>query len=371
MIYVEENPKEAKTFTDETSPRKPAASDRKVSIHGQVIKELPLNWFYDLRKLYPGEWGEIKSNRILNDFHNLPSDKRNKIWAGMKQVIINIVDSLSYQIDFKKILNDVYKHDRAYDLLKLHASQGNEFAKNVLNMMDESITKRIIRDSPPYRLKEMMLPRHLPGSLAYYMNQPERRIEEIDLTPFKTKTSSMSGKAVKYAAKSGSVFNPAIDFIGPRVMFNQDSWMQFHVRERLRDSHAFDRGDNKSLDWIDSERRKIAGPGPYEYYYDCGSWEDDGSWHCTTEDFEEYSYGKLYSIGSENSSYIQAADIAAGFARQDYERYGIAAVAGRFEYVTLNGERITQNNAEAKFEKWRQLIEQEKKNSQQEVIRLN
>jgi hypothetical protein len=53
--------------------------------------------------------------------------------------------------------------------------------------------------------------------------------------------------------------------------------------------------------------------------------------------------------------------MAAGFARQDYERYGIAAVAGRFDYVTLNGERITQNNAEEKFEIWRQLIEQEQR----------
>ena len=113
MIYVEENPKEAKTFTDETSPKKHLTSDRKASIHGQVVKELPFSWFYDLRRLYPREWGEIKSNRILSDFHNLPSDKKNKIWAGMKQVIINIVDSLSYQLDYKKILSDVYKNDRA------------------------------------------------------------------------------------------------------------------------------------------------------------------------------------------------------------------------------------------------------------------
>ena len=60
MIYVEDNPKDAKSFTDETSPRKPAVSDRKVSIHGQVIRELSLKWFHDLMKLYPGEKPEVK-----------------------------------------------------------------------------------------------------------------------------------------------------------------------------------------------------------------------------------------------------------------------------------------------------------------------
>ncbi len=357
MIYVEDNPKEAKTFTDETSPKKPPTSDRKVSIHGQVIRELPLSWFYDLMRLYPGEPGEIKSTRILNDFHNLPSDKKSKIWAGMKQVIINIVDSLSYQIDYKKILNDVYKHDRAYELLKLHADQGNEFAKNVINRMDEAVTERIIRDSPPHRLRDMMRPRHWRGSLAFYMDRQEHHVDAVDLTPFKTKTSSMAGKAVKYAAKSGSVFNRAIDFISPRQMFSNDSWMKLHVHQALRDSHAFDRGDDKSLKWIDSQRKEVTRGGPYggyDYY-----------------DYEDNSFGELYSIPSNHSSYTQAADIAAGFARQDYERYGIAAVAGRFEYVTLNGERITQSNAEKKFELWRQLIEQEKKYSQQQVIRLN
>jgi hypothetical protein len=104
------------------------------------------------------------------------------------------------------------------------------------------------------------------------------------------------------------------------------------------------------------QRKEVMRRGPYGgYYY---NYEDD-------------SFGELYSVPSDASSYTQAADIVAGFARQDYERYGIAAVAGKFDYVTLNGERITQGNAEAKFELWRQLIEQEKRNSQQQVIRLN
>jgi hypothetical protein len=368
VIYVEKNPREAKSFTDETSPRKPVASDRKVSIHGQVIRELSLKWFHDLMKLYPGENPEVKSTRILEEFHNLPSDFRERTWVGMKHVIINIVDSLSYQTDLKQIISDVYKTDKIHQLLKQSARKGDEFSKRILNHMDETVTKWIIRDSPPERLKQEMRPRYLPGSYAYYLHRDDHYEDEVDLTPFKAKASSMTGKAVKYAAKSGSVFNPARDQINPMMRFYQDSWAHYMVRQRLHDSHAFDRGDDKSIEWIDIQRRKIGGGGPY-YYDDCGTWEADGSWHaCTSEDFEDFAYGKLHSVASESSRYTQAADIAAGFARQEYELYGIIAVAGRFEYVTLNGERITQNNAEKKFELWRQLLEREKRESQQIVI---
>jgi hypothetical protein len=372
VIFIEESPREAKSFTDETSPHKPPTSDRKVSIHGQVIRDLPLGWFHDLMKLYPGEKPEVKSSRILEEFHALPTDFKDRIWVGMKKVIINIVDSLSYQLDYRKILANVYKHDKAYELLKLHARDGNQFAKDILKRMDETVSEWIIRDSPPERLKEAMRPRRLPGSLAFYMNDRfrSRYDAEVDMTLFKTKTSSMASKAVKYAAKSASVFNPAIDKINPALMFQQDSWAHYEVRQTLRDSHAFDQGDNKSIDWIDSQRREIGGRGPYgydDYVFDCGSWEADGTWR-VYETYEDFSYGKLHSIASESSSYTQAADIAAGFARQDYERYGIAAVAGRFDYVTLNGERITQNNAEKKFEFWRQLIEREQREHPQIVV---
>lgn len=350
MIFIEESPREAKSFTDETSPRKPAASDRKVSIHGQVIKELPLDWYHDLMRLYPGERGEVKSVRILNEFHNLPREIQDNTWAGMKRVIINIVDSLSYQTDYKKILADVYKNDKAYELLRLHANQGKEVAKNILKVMDVTITEWIIRDSPPYRLKEIMCPRYFPGSLAFYMNQPQPYDDEVDLTPFKSKTSSMLGKAVKYSSKSGSVFFRAIDQIDGRQRYLGENWTQYRVNQVLRDSHAFDRGDDKAIKWIDNQRQDIAKGGLYNYRHN------------------KFSFQTLYSVSSETSSHIQAADIAAGFARLAYERYGIVAVAGSFDYVTLNGERITQNDAEEKFELWRQLIEQEKRNSQAIIL---
>lgn len=359
MIFVEESPNEAKSLTDETSPRKAVASDRNVSIHGQVVRELPLDWYYDLRKLHPDKTGEVKSEAILNDFHNLPRDFRSKIWAGMKQVVINIVDSLSYQTNLKQILSEVYKNDKIHELLRKNARQGDEFARNILKSMDETVTKWIVRDSPPERLKRTMKPRHVPGSLAFYLNQRFNQAyhDEVDLKPFETKKSSMTSKAVKYASKSASVFNPVREQINPLLMYQYDGWSHYSVQRKLRESHAFDRGDDQSIKWIDSQRKEIGRAGPHDYYYDYNYGDD-----------EDFSYGQLHSIPSDTSSYTQAADIAAGFARQDYERHGIVGVAERFDHVTLNGERITQDNAEEKFELWRKLLEQEKRRNKQ-IIR--
>jgi len=149
-----------------------------------------------------------------------------------------------------------------------------------------------------------------------------------------------------------------MDQMGPSRLFQPHSYEHYKVSRTLRDSHAFDRGDNKALDWIDRQRREIGGGAPYDYYEE-STWQTEG--YEADGYYEDVSYGRLYSIPSDSSSYIQAADIAAGFARQDYERYGVAAVAGSFEYVTINGERITQDNAEQRFEYWRELIEREQR----------
>jgi hypothetical protein len=152
-----------------------------------------------------------------------------------------------------------------------------------------------------------------------------------------------------------------MDRLGP-MRFLGESWGQYEVHRALRDSHAFDRGDDQALAWIDDERRDI-GRGNlmgFPNYID-----DTGD-----ETYGQYAYGKLYSIESHESDYVQAADVTAGFARDLYERFGIAAVADKFEYVTINGERITQDNAEKRFEYWRQLLEREA-HTQPLIIRAN
>jgi hypothetical protein len=353
VITVRDRREDAtKSFTDESSPKLPK-SDRKVSIHGQVIREgESLKWFYDLRRLYPDDKPETKSLRIVEDFRTYPQDFRDRTWLGMKRVRIHIVDSLPYQTDYKKILQNVFKGDGIRKMLERDVRRGNEFAKLVVKRMDETVTEWIIQDSTSHRLRDMMDNDYPRGSISFYLRPvtPMRLPRSVNLKPFKTKVSSMTSRAVKVASKAASVFTPAIDRLDG-VTFLGESWGRYQVHRTLQDSHAFDEGDEKALSWIRDERRDI-GRGTWmgipEYVDDTGY-----------ETYGEYAYGKLYPITSRESDYVQAADVATGFARDLYERFGVAAVADKFDYVTINGERITQDNAEERFEFWRQLLERE------------
>jgi hypothetical protein len=59
-------------------------------------------------------------------------------------------------------------------------------------------------------------------------------------------------------------------------------------------------------------------------------------------------------LDSRQSFYVQAADIAAGIARQLYEGGSILAVKLNYDYVMFNGKRISQNEAYETIEEWRQ-----------------
>jgi hypothetical protein len=342
---------QTRSFTDETSPKLPK-SDRRVSIHGQVIREEGLKWFYDLVKLYPNDSPEIKSVRMVEDFRTYQKEFRDRTWAGMKKVRIHVVDSLPYQVDYKKVVQDVFKSDGTRTMLRRDARKGNEFAQFVSKTMDETVAEWIVRDSTSYRLRDLMDDDYRPYGFPLYFRplDPKPRATRVNLKPFRTKASSTTGRAVKIISKAASVFTPAMDRLGP-MNFLGESWRRYEAHRALRYSHGFDAGDDKSLKWIDEERKDI-GRGSWmgvpEYVDDPGY-----------ETFREYAYGKLYPVSSRESDYVQAADIAAGFARDQYERFGIAAVADKFDYVTINGERITHDNAEERFEYWRQLLERE------------
>jgi len=350
-----------KSFTDETSPKLPK-SHRKVSINGQVIRDADsLKWFRDLVKLYPNDSPENKSVRILQDFRSYPQEFRQRIWHGMKKVRVHVVDSLPYQLDYKKILDNIFKADELRKMLDRDARNGDGFAKYLKRQMDETVGEWIIQDSTSHRLHDMMENPYGPGSIPFFLRpvEPRPRYRPVDLTVFRKRKSSITGQTVKAVSKAASVFTTVMDQLSPMAHLDQ-SWRRYEVHNALRDWHAFDEGDDRSLRWIENERKEIGRArfaGVPEYI-------DDFSY----ETYSEAAYGKLYSVASHESEYVQAADIAAGFAREAYEKYGIVEVAEKFEYVTINGERITQNNAQDRFEYWGQLHEREKRNMQSLIV---
>jgi hypothetical protein len=81
---------DAVSFTDDTSLPNVGA---KVSIHAQVIRELPLDWYYALLQRMPSHVGELKSTMIIEVFFALPDFERRRVLSTLKTVRIHITVS--------------------------------------------------------------------------------------------------------------------------------------------------------------------------------------------------------------------------------------------------------------------------------------
>ncbi len=91
-MLIEPGPSGVASFTDDSSPDSRRPRGTKVSIHAQVLREQPLDWFYKLISYFPDAPGELKADRILAVFRALPEWVQQTVWSGLAGVRIHISD---------------------------------------------------------------------------------------------------------------------------------------------------------------------------------------------------------------------------------------------------------------------------------------
>jgi hypothetical protein len=207
--------------------------------------------------------------------------------------------------------------------------------------MEDFVTESIILDSPAQRLEFSIQANRYSGFGFGSFDLPGFRRKELatDLEPFRKKKKSSIGVAASWVSRSASIFADAVDFADRRTWGEYE--MRQQVGEMLQRAHAFDEGDEAAIEWMEDQREYFTsfnnsvmylGPSPL--------------------------YGR---IDSRLSPRIQAADIAAGIAERIYDKHRIVGLVERFDYVTFNGERLTEENFSAKVQYWNQIAERERK----------
>ncbi len=348
-MIIQPGPSEAASFTDDTSPNLQSAKKRNVSIGAKVRRETPLDWFYDLINLCRNVTGELKSTDVILAYKATKRYEREKVWDTLKEVQINISDPLPYQGRLQETVKKSLKRDDAVEYIRQRAIAKDPHAMQMLEYLNNRTAESILFDAPSARLAFMV--HYSQNQFAYQYGSkdansffgPPRFEHNIDLEGFRSKKKGSIVRAVtEWTAKSASAFSEVID----SVTFNE--YMMSHpvmnpVYRALRKSHAFDEGNEKNIGLMESERQAIAKRMAYGAYW-------DGYW------YDHYPLLPLHGkVKSQESFYMQASDIAAGIARYLYEQGEILAVALHFEYVMLNGKRISQNDAYETMLKWRQL----------------
>ena len=344
-MIIQAGPQEAASFTDDTSPNLQSAKKRNVSISAKVRRDNPLDWYYDLIGLCRNIKGELKSTVVVATYRNMKRYERAKIWDTLKEVQINITDLLPYQARIQETVKKALKRDDAIDVIRQRAIANDPHAKKILELLNNQTAERILFDAPSAELAWMI--HYSQNRLAYMYGSknpnggfgPPPFEHKIELDGFKSKKKGSIVRAVtEWTAKSASAFSEAID----SATFNE--YMFHHpllnpVYRALRKSHAFDEGNEKSIGLMESERKAVTRQMRHYAY-----WED------------YYPLTPLRcGINSQESFFMQASDIAAGVAWYLYEQGEILAVTLHFEYVMLNGKRISQNDAYETMLKWQQL----------------
>lgn len=245
------------SFTDDTSPDTRRTRKRHVSIHATVIKEKRHDWYYEILELFPGFKDELKSTQVLESYKNLPRAKQQIIWNTLKDVHIHITDSLPLQARFEKVVQDVVRRPDGFELLKHRAYAGDEVAKRFLSMVDDGIAKSIISSGLSKHLKSFIRDYEPPGSLRRYLPKDRVYHDDSDEELARLKRAnrgSVVKNAVVYTSKSGAAFSDAMDVFVETTSYSSDFMMRRRLNQAIEASHAFDRGNDRAIDWLEDER---------------------------------------------------------------------------------------------------------------------
>ena len=318
----------AASFTDDTSlPNVPF-----VSIHAQVQAETcELGWFDQMRSMSGAAPGaEFKKAAIELFFSQAFSVQLSLLNSIGSQARIHIVDPRPHILGLGSAIRKWLP--KGVDLLrfcrKLEASTAH--LEGIRELFNDGIAQSVLFRSPAqqylmtHRAREYssctrLNPYLMPKDCGFHIPEPEWL--STDVEPFRKKRSNIIGQVSDYVSASASVFTPATD----ELSGSDSPARRWGAINAICDSHAFDEGDRQQLARLEDQRDEVIGH--------------------TAEPFYAMRPQPLTAITSNCSLHVQAADIAAGIARELWSRFDLVHVARHFHYVTYNSVRLTVGDA--------------------------
>lgn len=324
------------SFTDGTSLPHVGS---KVSIQAQVLRDEPMSWFRVIAGRIPDHWGEPKSIPGVNVFFRLSDRERRSILPTLRRVRIHITDPRPYYDKFQSALKPILAHGTTVrDFLARLGKQ--EHIRRIQKMVRQYITEDIVMDSPAERLKRgneileclagrriaswFPIPPEMKGLFA-----PPKQQGTPDVSAFEKTTSNMVNQATVAVAKSASVFSEALDMVTNAIdgtAANARAFAAMSILNSLSAGRAFDKGEPDAIDFVREQRRQVLAELSF----------------FPRNPLQEKA---LEEVDSAASSEIQAADIAAGIARELWYRTGLVNVVRHLDYVLLNGMRLSETTA--------------------------
>jgi hypothetical protein len=152
-LILEIGSETAVSFTDDTSLDTRTTNNEKVSIHAEIVREKPLDWYIKLISLYPGIKGELKSSSVTDCFFSLADTERNRLIGTLKFVRIHIADPRPYFSDVTRAIKNILPNNDVDDFLTRLKLAQNEVARRLEDSLKRQAARKMAYDSPSEKLK--------------------------------------------------------------------------------------------------------------------------------------------------------------------------------------------------------------------------
>jgi hypothetical protein len=286
----------------------------------------------------PSHRGELKSTVIVEVFFMLPDLERRKLLTTLKTVRIHITDPRPYTHSIDEFLADVVPGGDVPGFIKRLDRAQQQVAANERRKL---IARRMLRDAPPQRIRLKHLFWEYQSGLRISASHREAWVDEelmpyfeenppqqFDFAPFERSGKNVVNVLSAFLSKSESVFCEASDRMDEFIESGIQSPMlvAFQLSRILSESHAFDKGDTREVEWIDGERHDVL-------------------MRVDRHGMFRAQPAPLAELDSRSSFFVQAADFAAGIAREIWSRNSLPHLVDTFDYVTYNGRRISESEA--------------------------
>jgi hypothetical protein len=315
------------SFTDGTSLPRVGC---KVSIQAQILTDEPMLWFRVIAQRIPDHWGEPKSILGDNVFFSMSERERREILRTLRRVRIHITDPRTYYDALESALKPILTPGMTVRSFLSRLDQ-QPHIRRIQEIGRQYITEDIVRDSPGERFKRQNeLLDCLSGlRIASWSPIPPEPRRTPDVSRFEKQASNMVNQAATAVAKSASVFSEALDMVTDAINETPAGARAFAAISTLRsisESRAFDMGESDALDFVKEQRSQVLAESRL---FPWGMLQQK----------------ELAELDSADSREIQAADIAAGIARELWYRDGLVNLVRHFDYVLLNGMRLSETSA--------------------------
>lgn len=272
-----------------------------VIVVAQVSKRADLRWLSEL-KLRAGAmpWQEVKSTTVHRILRECDARLRATILGG-------VADSAIIVLDLRRQVANVLRCVNQRLPPIGDAAWGLRPYKSLLGAVERSTNELALLMSPLHRYV---------GSIPRFEEYRTSLLGRL-CNPKNVRCFSARFTASSLALLDGSAFETAWRDVDDLRYVDLDRIDRAELLCSLRIPRAFDEGNDLSIREIRSIRERAAA--------------------LNTVDGQGFDVGAVESVDSKAIAEIQAADIAAGIARDRYETGGLRALIEHFRVVVFNG----------------------------------